>query len=202
MAKPLDVTGKQFGRLTAIESLGAFPGGHRWKCLCSCGQTTNVCIGKLTSGCTQSCGCLQRERAAASAAEQNRKHGDSKSPEYGTWINMILRCQRDPNYAGRGIKVCPQWAESYEKFLSDVGRRPTEAHTLDRINNDGDYEPTNVRWATRKEQSRNKQNTLLITIGTETKCLKEWTEHYQLSYNMVRRRLRRGWSVEQAFNLE
>lgn len=201
MAKPLDVTGKQFGRLTAVKSLGAFPGGCRWECTCSCGQSAVVCVGRLTSGHTQSCGCLHKEIASATASEMNRTHGDSKSPEYGTWINMILRCQKNPNYASRGIKVCPQWAESYEQFLSDVGRRPTDSHTLDRINNDGDYEPNNVRWATKSEQARNRRSNILITIGPETKCLKAWTEQYGLSYNMVRRRLRRGWSAERALNL-
>jgi hypothetical protein len=123
-----------------------------------------VRANNLTWGLTQSCGCLAREQTK----KRMLRHGESpaggwnlESPEYRIWVAMRQRC-RDPRhgsfkyYGGRGIAVCERW-KSYENFLADMGRKPSPAHSLDRIDNDGNYEPTNCRWATRTEQNKNKR---------------------------------------------
>lgn len=127
------------------------------------------------------------------------------SPEYGVWQAMIRRCY-DPNrngsenYLGRGIVVCDEWQGEggFERFLAHVGRRPSLKHSLDRIDNDRGYEPDNVRWATWKEQARNKRSNRLITIDGVTRCVAEWVELTDVVENTVRTRLRRGWDPKDA----
>lgn len=159
MNRKINATGMIFGRLTVIRRIESQP--RRWECQCSCGNSTIVRWGDLQQGRTVSCGCFHRERVSALFT----KHGFSGGgrtiahPLYGTWKTMWTRCT-NPNrvqwrdYGGRGITVCDRWHD-FTAFLDDMGPRPTSAHTLDRINNDGNYEPGNVRWATRKEQGRN-----------------------------------------------
>ncbi len=164
--RAIDITGVTFGRLTVLSLFstcvrkenGGWK-GRRWLCQCTCGKTVVVGVTGLYNSHTQSCGCLK--------AEANKKrlttHGLSWSaPEYGVWCNMRARCE-DPNnqswmdYGGRGIKVCQRWAE-FAYFLMDAGPRPSGAYSLDRYpDNDGDYEPGNVRWATAKEQRANQR---------------------------------------------
>jgi hypothetical protein len=125
-----------------------------------------------------------------------------RQPEYFAWNSMRNRCHNPNNpsyhnYGGRGIGVCDEWA-SYDQFLADVGRRPSEKHTLDRINNDGHYEPSNVRWATRSEQSRNRRVIRLLTYQDETRPLYEWAEALGINGSTIFTRLARGYSVEDA----
>lgn len=151
--KYVDHTGSQFGRLTVIERSGKNKHNHAiWLCLCECGNMKNVAASKLVTGATQSCGCFRA------------KHGLSKSKVYISWCNMKARCNNKNNikyplYGGRGIKVCKRWND-FENFLFDMGE-PTEGFTLDRINNDGDYELSNCRWATPKEQANNRSNNVV-----------------------------------------
>lgn len=130
----------------------------------------------------------------------------TRIPEYRAWINMKSRCLTPSstgfeNYGGRGIKVCDRWVNSFDAFLGDVGHRPTNGHTLDRIDTDGDYEPGNVRWATRKEQSRNLRVNRLVTIDGVTRTLAEACEMAGMTYNTVLYRLKRGWSLTDALHL-
>lgn len=157
-----DLAGRPFGRLTVIRFVEhrRRPSGsiaYKWLCRCECGKERIAVAGDLNSGHTQSCGCLQRERTSGAAT----KHGFSggRLPEYVLWLGMRRRCDNPShvgykNYGARGIQVCERWND-FTLFLADVGRRPTPQHTLDRINNDGNYEPGNVRWATRIEQAAN-----------------------------------------------
>jgi len=116
---------------------------------------------------------------------------------------MISRClnKKDSgykNYGGRGIKVCDRWLNSFEEFLSDMGHAPSPKHSIDRIENDGNYEPGNCRWATWKAQSRNKRSNRFLMINGEAKCIAEWAEIYGIKYNILHRRISRGLPIEEA----
>ncbi len=196
-----DLTDRRFGRLLVVGYAGRIRRMTRWFCLCECGTKRIVLAGNLKrrKG-TRSCGCLQRELTSAC----HRDHGLSHSPEYAVWSAMIHRCSSPldkeyKRYGGRGITVSPRWIKSFEAFLADMGHRPSPKLTIDRINNDGHYEPENCRWTTMKENSRNNRRNRMITHHGQTKCLAEWAELYHLKPQTISRRLARGWSVERAF---
>ena len=140
---------------------------------------------------------------------RNYQHGygsiypEKRYAEYGIWTNMIYRCH-NPNcdayerYGGRGIEVCPRWRESFENFLSDMGFRPSPDYSLDRIDNDGDYEPGNVQWASSKEQMCNRRGNVKLTYQGKTQALSEWAEEKNLGENTLRARLNYGWDLSDA----
>lgn len=148
----------------------------------------------------------QRE-AARQVGLLNRKHGEGqgrRTPEYRAWDSLRDRClnRRSPRYAdygGRGIAVCTRWRDSYENFLADVGRRPSAQHTLDRFpNNDGNYEPGNVRWATKKEQASNRRNNVRLEFDGRSQLLRDWATELRLPYKTLYNRLAAGWPLERA----
>lgn len=163
MSKRIDISGHKFGRLTVIKF--SHVGKRReliWLCRCDCGESRFVVISHLISGHSKSCGCLSREKARDRGKKLLTKHGMHKTVEYQCWISMRARCINKKNcnfknYGARGISVSKRWMESFEAFYADMGDKPSPKHSIDRINNDGNYEPSNCRWADKKTQSNNQR---------------------------------------------
>jgi hypothetical protein len=173
-----DRTGQIYGRLTVIGFAGNDEDRHSlWSCHCECGKRITASSALLNNGHTKSCGCLNNELRAERGRTLNATHGESrkgkKTGEYISWAAMKERCLNPTckdwhNYGGRGITICPQWVDSFETFLSDMGRRPTKNHSIDRFpNNDGNYEPGNCRWATTEEQGKNRRQNSHCGYGHE-----------------------------------
>jgi hypothetical protein len=159
MGSALELAGMKIGRLTVVERVeppGMSHGKVHWRCVCECGNERTLPSDSLTRRQpNKSCGCYRTEARVA----HNTTHGQSDRPEYRVWIGMKKRCENPsaldyPRYGGRGIKVASEWHD-FAVFYQDVGPRPTPDHSLDRIDNDGDYIPGNVRWATAAEQNAN-----------------------------------------------
>lgn len=161
----IDVSGRRFGRLLVLSRTAPSTTRReaRWMCSCSCGGRVVVTGSRLRLGKTRSCGCLRRE--IARSVHTTHGHGSAargQSPTYRSWASMIARCTMPSNgrnwkwYGGRGVTVCPDWRDSFEAFLCDMGPRPA-GHSLDRVNSDGNYEPGNCRWATPIEQAANRK---------------------------------------------
>ena len=193
--------GQRYGRLVAIEAAepGITPGGKsysRWLCRCDCGAEQIVQQASLRAGRTQSCGCLQRE----STLNAHLDHGASKTALYRLWVMMKQRCTNPkssgfPHYGGRGISVCKRWVNSFTDFATDVGPRPY-GFTLERINNNGNYEPGNVRWASRAEQAANTRKNVFVEWQGERLYLAEAARRAGISIEALHGRVRLGWTVD------
>lgn len=185
-----DLTGKKFGLLTVVGMVDSDTRKTYWVCQCDCGNMKTVRSDSLQSGAIKSCGCLKKAQDKVNLTKHHR-HKMSRTRIYQEWQGMKGRCynSHDPRYdrwGGRGIKVCDEWKESFEAFYSwALSSGYSDELTIDRIDNDGDYTPENCRWATQKEQSRNRSTNINITIGNSTRTLTEWCEIFQLDYKTV-----------------
>lgn len=198
--KLLDLTDRAFGRLTVISRAANSEVGSkgRWNCVCACGASIVVIGQSLSTGHTTSCGCLRAEVCS----ERSTTHGMAKTPIYNAWWNMRERC-RDPkrkdwkSYGGRGITVCERWKE-FPNFLADMGERPSPAHSIDRIDNNGNYEPGNCRWATAWEQRNNMTMNRRIKIDFCELTAAQWARERGFPPYLIHGRLHKGWSERDA----
>jgi hypothetical protein len=202
--KPMEIrlrlfAGQRFTRWTVLEFSGkANDGTQLWKCRCECGTIKIVRETDLVSEHTRSCGCYRLDYLR----EQKTTHGMSQNREYRIWSGMKTRCLNPRSkgysyYGGRGITVCARWRDSFEAFYQDLGPRPSPQHSLERVDNDGNYEPGNVRWAQLSEQATNKRRTPLGYQG-QTKNAAEWAREKGLSPELLWWRLKQGWTIERA----
>ena len=171
----------------------------KWKCLCDCGTEAVVTANSLKTGQSKSCGCLNAELIKA----RSITHGMSKTFEYNIWLSMRSRIldkssKSYKDYGGRGILIHPDWVSDFKAFFDHIGPRPSADYSLERIDNNGNYEPGNVKWASRISQANNKRSNRKLTLGTETKTLAEWCKEKKLRYKTVHARLTNGWSVERS----
>jgi hypothetical protein len=204
MGKFVDITGQRFGRLVVKGDVGKRGnyGEILWECLCDCGILTFVRGYHLKKGRISSCGCYHDE----CTLKRNTTHGKRHSLIYGVWLTMKSRCFNSKmtgyhNYGGRGITVCDRWANSFENFYADMGDPPEKNMSIDRIDNDGNYEPGNCRWATLEEQGRNKRTTRFLTFEGKTQTIKEWAAEKRIVLGTINSRLARGHSVEEALSV-
>lgn len=197
-----DIIGKKFGRLTVIacESY-IYPSGRKARkfiCSCSCGNKTSVLLYDLLNKKTRSCKCLSREMSLA----RSTTHAMSKTAEYKIWAGVIKRCTNKNDlayklYGMRGITVCERWKNSFENFFADMGMRPSPKHSIDRIDNNGNYEPGNCRWATTKEQSRNTRRTLRIEFNGKVQCVADWAKELGVNRSSLLDRIQKlNWPIE------
>jgi len=201
----IDLTGMCVGRVKVIGFFGTRKrpcGSHcyMWLCLCHCGREFAVDGTCVRRGSATSCGC-DKGLATKKHGMASRIHGEHWA--YKIWQGMKQRCT-NPNhknysdYGGRGIRICDAWMDSAEQFFADMGDRPSANHTIERIDNDGNYEPGNCRWASRAEQNENTRQTKLLTVNGQSLSISKWAMRMGVSRKLIRDRLRLGWSEERA----
>ena len=201
----IDRTGQRYGQWFVLGRAVGSP--LRWLCRCDCGTIKSVAPNSLARGDTESCGCA----AFTATGERQKTHGmaarGSRHPLYSTWQHMLRRCYSDyvPEYryyGARGIRVCERWRVSFADFVKDMGPRPSALHSIDRYpDKNGNYEPGNCRWATKKEQSRNTRTNNIVEFGGRRMALAEAIEASGLRTSTVSMRLVRGWPVHAALSL-
>lgn len=190
-----DLTGQTFNKLTVLNYAYSHHGKY-YNCLCHCGTKTIVLGSKLTNQKTKSCGCYSREQII----KRSTKHGMRHTREYNIWCHMKARCYRKTNtrykyYGARGIKICDQWVNSFKQFYLDMGDAP-DKYTIERINNNGNYEPSNCKWATQYDQVQNSRNCVYITYMKQTKTLTNWAKTIGITKNAMMQRHYRKWPIE------
>lgn len=198
-----DLTGRVFTRLRVLGPQTGNRGRPAWLCICDpvlggCGSERVIASSDLVNGKRKSCGCLRLEFLA-----EGRPKKILERAEYRSWRGMKNRCYSTsassyPHYGGRGITVCERWIKSFDDFLSDMGPKPSPKHSIDRINNDGNYEPGNCRWATQSQQMRNSRVTRMVTFNGETRSAAEWGEITGVKRNAIVDRIDCGLDVKTA----
>lgn len=205
--RPIPMQDRRFSRWLVIQKseVNLWDKGIYWECLCDCG-TRRIVLGTfLRNGRSRSCGCLQREAASVAVKSHATKHGLSDSPEYSVWHGMHARCKNPNNdswarYGGRGIAVSEPW-NAFDNFYRDMGPRPSAAHSIERLDNDKGYSPSNCVWALPTTQARNRRRNAVYEFDGKSLCLSEWAERLNTPRHLLSNRLKRGWSVKDAFTL-
>ena len=197
----VDLTGKKYGELTVLRM-----SEHRkrnvvyWDCVCSCGNIKSFPVDSLNRGKTKSCGCMFRLKNTL-----RKRHGMHNTRPYRIWDGMIQRCQNEKaanynDYGGRGITVCDAW-HKFENFWEDMRDTYQDRLTLDRKNNDGNYEKGNCRWATQEQQHNNTRSNVLIKYNGETRTHSQWAKEMGMGWKTLESRLKWGWSIENALTI-
>lgn len=186
----IDPSGKKIGNWNIKTSIKE-NGYLKWICECDCGTKKSVLASNLRSGKTKSCGC------------NKTKHNMSNSDEYRAWYGMKNRCYNKNhddynNYGARGIYVCNEWINSFEKFYTDMGKRPSKNHSVERKNNDGPYSRDNCKWATRQEQGKNVRSNRNLTFNGKSQCMSSWANELNIPITTLKKRIQYGWTVERA----
>lgn len=195
--------GTQFGTLSFVGDVETPPRTLRRALFkCACGETFETHVASVKAGLTKSCGCLQDASRRRRKPMIPLRESITRHELYGTWMGMLKRCSNPAHknyksYGGRGISVCERW-RNFHNFVADIGARPSPGHSVDRIEVNGNYEPGNCRWATLKEQANNRQNSFYVVIGGRKQTLTIWCEEIGIHKETVRRRLKAGWSAEDA----
>lgn len=208
--KAVDLTGRRFNRLTVIRRDGTKHNAATWWCQCDCDpngeRLKSVQSNHLKAGLTQSCGCLNRERTSAALKISETTHGKHGTRIYRIWRNMRERCFRESHkdyhlYGGRGITVCPQWKESFEAFYADMGDLPSDLHTIERKDTNGNYEPGNCVWALPIEQANNTRRNVFVTHAGRTQTAAQWGRELGIDGRLIAKRARKGWTPERVLGI-
>jgi hypothetical protein len=197
---------ERFGRLTTVGPVFYVCGQRLQVCACDCGKCVIVHLSNLTQAKTRSCGCLNAEKRRTSGIKHGHVANGKWSLTYKSWAAMTQRCQyaqsnRYYRYGGRGIEICERWIgrDGFANFLADMGERPSKHHTIDRIDNDGNYCPENCRWATREEQMRNRSNARILTHQGISQTVAAWSSQTGMDRHTIVSRIDvLGWSVDKA----
>ena len=206
--KTIDISNQRFGRLTAIEKSTNICGKTAWKCVCDCGNIAYVTTSNLTCNRIRSCGCIKQELLMRRNITHNQRH----TRLYEVWKGIKQRCYNPKhrayhNWGGRGIKMCEDWKNNFQSFYNwsyANGYSPENQKdeknklTIDRIDVNGNYEPSNCRWVTRKVQASNMRTNKLITINGETHCIAEWCRIYNVHTSNYYKKINKGMSPEEA----
>lgn len=178
---------------------------RHWVCDCECGNETRVSANHAKRGSIRSCGCIRFELKG----QPMIRHGRRGTPEYKAWAEMLRRCYRPKcnryyTHGARGIRVCERWQglNGFVNFFDDMGSRPTDRHSLDRIDNNGNYEPGNCRWATNEQQVRNSRKAHNLTFDGQTRCIEEWSQIVGIASSLIVWRIGTGWSTEDALTVK
>lgn len=201
----LDITGETYGFLRAVEYRGKTSHNQAiWSFVCiapGCGRVVEAPAFHVRNGSKRSCGCATN----ALKSEGKKKHGIAHTPEYTSYRAMLDRCTNTNNplfhrYGGRGIAICERWlgVDGPANFYADMGQKPSANHSIERVDNDGNYEPSNCVWATRAEQMQTRSTTRLIEFGGKAMSIAAWERHLGFGLGVVRDRLNRGWPVDEA----
>lgn len=204
MGKLIDLTGRKFGRLTVLERAENTNDGYpKWKCVCDCGNEVVVKGSNLRQGRSTSCGCYQKEYTI----KRSITHGGCGTRLYRIWLAIKKRCYNENsanynNYGGRGISMCEAWKNSFEPFHDwAVENGYSDDLSIDRVDVNGNYEPSNCRWATTEEQANNRTDNHRITYNGKTQTISRWAEELGFSHYTIRSRLNQlGWTVEEALS--